>query len=76
VKAFNHLPLMLLARDPGAEGGRRVLFYAGDDAAAKARMGELIGKLGFFGIDRLSRPPGAPHPMRKSRSSASKTGSP
>jgi hypothetical protein len=46
---------MLLARDPGAEGGRRVLFYSGDDAAAKARVGELTGKLGFFGIDLGSR---------------------
>ena len=37
--------------DPRAEGGRRVLFYSGDDAAAKAEVGALIERLGFFGID-------------------------
>lgn len=51
VKAFNHLQPHLLARDPAAEGGRRVLFYAGDDEAAKAEVHALIGRMGFFGID-------------------------
>lgn len=51
VKAFNHLQPHLLAGDPKAEGGRRVLFYSGEDAAAKAEVGALIDKLGFFGID-------------------------
>ncbi|MGD9921720.1 MAG: NADPH-dependent F420 reductase [Pseudorhodoplanes sp.] len=51
VKAFNHLQPQLLSGDPGAQGGRRVLFYSGDDARAKADIGALIERLGFFGID-------------------------
>lgn len=51
VKAFNHLQPHLLAGDPAAEGGRRVLFYSGDDSRAKAEVGGLIERLGFFGID-------------------------
>jgi predicted dinucleotide-binding enzyme len=70
VKAFNHLFAHLVAGDPQAEGGRRVLFYSGDDAAAKAEVGALIDKLGFFGIDlgplaiggRLVQFPGGPLP--------------
>lgn len=45
VKAFN------LEADPGSEGGRRVLFYAGDDEPAKKSVATLIDLLGFFGID-------------------------
>ncbi|WP_439622687.1 NADPH-dependent F420 reductase [Shinella sp.] len=70
VKAFNHLQPHLLSGDPGAEGGRRVLFYSGDDAGAKAEVGALIERLGFFGIDlgaiaiggRLVQFPGGPLP--------------
>jgi predicted dinucleotide-binding enzyme len=51
VKAFNHLPAALLAEDPRAAGGRRVLFFAGSDASAKAKVAEQIDKLGFFGVD-------------------------
>jgi hypothetical protein len=51
VKAFNHLRAHLIADDPQAEGGRRVLFYSGDDAAAKTEIGALIERLGFFGLD-------------------------
>ena len=51
VKAFNHLQPHLISGDPTAEGGRRVLFYSGDDARAKAEVGALIERLGFFGID-------------------------
>ena len=51
VKAFNHLPAKLLAEDPHAFGGRRVLFFAGSDASAKAEVAALIDKLGFFGVD-------------------------
>ncbi|TGR65683.1 NADP oxidoreductase [bacterium M00.F.Ca.ET.194.01.1.1] len=51
VKAFNHLSATLVAADPRAEGGERVLFYSGDDAAAKAEVAELIGRLGFAGVD-------------------------
>lgn len=70
VKAFNHLQAHLLASDPAAEGGRRVLFFSGDDARAKAEVGALIAQLGFFGIDlgtlevggRLVQFPGGPLP--------------
>ncbi|MGE7472494.1 NADPH-dependent F420 reductase [Bosea sp. NPDC003192] len=70
VKAFNHLQPHLVAGDPGAEGGRRVLFYSGDDEQAKAEIGGLIDRLGFFGIDlgalalgaRLVQFPGGPLP--------------
>jgi predicted dinucleotide-binding enzyme len=70
VKAFNHLQPALLAGDPHAEGGRRVLFVAGDDARAKADVAQLIERLGFFSIDlgtlagggRLSQFPGGPLP--------------
>ena len=70
VKAFNHLLAALLAGDPAAEGGKRLLFYSSDDAAAKAEVGALIDKLGFAGIDlgslavggRLTQFPGGPLP--------------
>jgi 8-hydroxy-5-deazaflavin:NADPH oxidoreductase len=51
VKAFNHLRANVLAGDPRAEGGRRVLFYSGNDADAKEEVGALIERLGFFGLD-------------------------
>lgn len=65
-----HLPPQLLSEDPCAEGGRRVLFYSGDDVQARAEVGGLIERLGFFGIDlgslavggRLVQFPGGPLP--------------
>src|ERR1700743_1662242 len=51
VKAFNHLPAAVLAEDPAVAGGRRVAFFAGADAQAKAEVAALIDTLGFFGID-------------------------
>ncbi|MDP9807832.1 putative dinucleotide-binding enzyme [Rhizobium tibeticum] len=51
VKAFNHLQPHLLSGNPAAEGGKRVLFYSGDDADAKAEIDSLIDTLGCFGID-------------------------
>ena len=71
VKAFNHLPAQLISDDPQAEGGHRVLFFAGDDAHAKSAVSGLIGRLGFFGIDlgslegggRLVQIPGGPLPV-------------
>lgn len=71
VKAFNHLGAALLGSDPQSDGGRRVLFYSGDDQDAKARLAELIGQLGFAGIDlgtldgggRLAQFPGGPLPV-------------
>jgi predicted dinucleotide-binding enzyme len=70
VKAFNHLQPQLIAGDSRAEGGRRVLFYSGDEGPAKAAVGALIGRLGFFGLDlgtlavgaRLVQFPGGPLP--------------
>jgi 8-hydroxy-5-deazaflavin:NADPH oxidoreductase len=70
VKAFNHLRAELLTTDPGSDGGQRVLFYSGDDAAAKAEIAALIERLGFAGIDlgslevggRLAQFPGGPLP--------------
>ena len=51
VKSFNHLSAAVLAEDPRAAGGRRVLFFAGADVSAKTEVAALIDKLGFFGID-------------------------
>jgi len=51
VKAFNHLAAAVLAEDPKVAGGRRVLFLAGADAAAKAEVAGLIERLGFHPID-------------------------
>ena len=70
VKAFNHLRADVLASEPRADGGRRVLFYSGDDGAAKAEVGALIDRLGFAGIDlgplavggKLAQFPGGPLP--------------
>jgi len=50
VKAFNHLPVNLLPEPPGP-GGKRVLFYSGDDTAAKADVRKLLEKTGTFPID-------------------------
>lgn len=51
VKAFNHLLAALLS-DPSAEGGKRVLFYSGEDAASKTKVAELITQLGFTASTR------------------------
>ena len=50
VKAFNHQPIPALAAlsQPGAP---RALFVAGDDAAAKARVAQLIREIGGVPID-------------------------
>jgi predicted dinucleotide-binding enzyme len=70
VKAFNHLRAEVLAANPQDSGGRRVLFYSGDDAAAKAEIAALIDRIGFTGIDlgslavggKLAQFPGGPLP--------------
>ena len=70
VKAFNHLRAELLATDPRSDGGQRVLFYSGDDTAAKAEIAALIERLGFAGLDlgslevggKLAQFPGGPLP--------------
>jgi hypothetical protein len=68
VKAFNHHAFWNLAAEPTKEGGQRLLFYAGDDHAAKNEVAALIERLGFFGVDmgdiesgsRVFQPPGGP----------------
>lgn len=60
VKAINHLPVALVSIDTGVEGGRRVLFLAGDDVPAKAKVLSLIEQAGFFGIDLGSIKAGGP----------------
>jgi predicted dinucleotide-binding enzyme len=70
VKAFNHLRAEVLAGDPKADGGQRVLFYSGNDPAAKAEVAALIERIGFAGIDlgslgvggKLAQFPGGPLP--------------
>ena len=70
VKGFNHLHAELLAADPASDGGRRVLFFSGDDAAAKGTIAALIENIGFAGIDlgslvvggKLAQFPGGPLP--------------
>jgi predicted dinucleotide-binding enzyme len=70
VKAFNHLRAEVLAGDPRSDGGRRVLFYSGNDSAAKAEVAALIEQIGFAGIDlgslavggKLAQFPGGPLP--------------
>ena len=70
VKAFNHLRAEVLSGDPRDHGGRRVLFYSGNDAAAKAEVAALIERIGFVGIDlgslavggKLAQFPGGPLP--------------
>lgn len=70
VKAFNHILPHLLAGDPRSEGGRRVLFIAGDDAEAKAELAAIIDRTGFYRIDlgnlrdggRMIEFPGGPLP--------------
>ena len=70
VKAFNHLRAELLATDPRSGGGRRVLFYSGNELTAKVEVASLIERLGFAGIDlgtlsaggKLAQFPGGPLP--------------
>jgi predicted dinucleotide-binding enzyme len=51
VKAFNTLPAAVLASDPAKDGGHRVVFLSGNDAAAKADVATLIKSVGFAAID-------------------------
>ena len=70
VKAFNHLRAEVLANHPNADGGQRVLFYSGNDTAAKTDVAALIDRIGFVGIDlgslavggKLAQFPGGPLP--------------
>ncbi|MDC8746537.1 NAD(P)-binding domain-containing protein [Xanthomonas campestris] len=59
VKAFNHLDVNVLP-EPEVAGGKRVLFYSGDDAAAKAEVRTLIDAMGFAPVDLGSLDIGGP----------------
>lgn len=50
VKAFNHNDVNVL-KEPEVAGGKRVLFYSGDDTAAKAEVGRIMEATGFFPVD-------------------------
>lgn len=70
VKAGNTLQPEVVATDPRTNGGRRVQFVSGDDAAAKAIISEIFSQIGFAPIDlgdlatggRLAQFPGGPFP--------------
>jgi predicted dinucleotide-binding enzyme len=51
VKGFNTMMAAILASEPNVAGGRRVLFYSGDDSGAKKSFLALITDAGFAGID-------------------------
>ncbi|MFV5994885.1 hypothetical protein ACNPQM_21095 [Streptomyces sp. NPDC056231] len=51
VKAFNTLFAAFIAADPQHEEGRQVVFYAGDDADAKAAVAALLNQFGFAALD-------------------------
>lgn len=53
VKAFNHIYAADLTRDgePPGTRNRRALIVAGDDAAAKAKVADLIDSFGFDVVD-------------------------
>jgi 8-hydroxy-5-deazaflavin:NADPH oxidoreductase len=51
VKAFNTLIAATLDADPAVNGGNRVIFYSGDQPAAKESVGRIITDLGFAAVD-------------------------
>ena len=51
VKAGNTLGAEVLGSDPQEAGGRRVIFFSGDDADAKSAVASLFDDAGFAAID-------------------------
>lgn len=51
VKAFNTLPAAVLASDPKEGAATRVVFFSGNDPAARKEVGSLISSLGFAPVD-------------------------
>ena len=51
VKAFNTLHAPYIAADPRHAEGRQLLFYAGDDEAAKADFHAVADTIGFAPVD-------------------------
>ncbi|WP_066042959.1 NADPH-dependent F420 reductase [Herbiconiux solani] len=68
IKAFNTLSPAVLGSSPQVGQGTRVIFFSGDDADAKAAVGQFVTALGFEAIDlgslrdggRLHQFPGGP----------------
>jgi predicted dinucleotide-binding enzyme len=59
VRAFNHMSAEDL-QSPETDGGKRVLFISGDDAAAKDAVRQLIEGAGFAAVDLGRLDVGAP----------------
>ncbi|HUA22802.1 MAG TPA: NADPH-dependent F420 reductase [Steroidobacteraceae bacterium] len=51
VKAFNHLPAGVLAKDPAVDGRRRVVFLSSDDEGATATVAALVEQLGYAPVN-------------------------
>src|SRR4051794_6750330 len=51
VKAFNTLYARMIAADPVHAEGRQLVFFAGDDAGAKARFAAVVEAFGFATLD-------------------------
>jgi predicted dinucleotide-binding enzyme len=70
IKTFNHLKPDWIIDAPKQRGGRTVMFIAGENAAAKRPVLQLLDRIGFRGIDlgdlahggRLFQFPGGPFP--------------
>lgn len=70
VKVFNTLTPAVLGSNPQQAGGRRVIFFSGDDAEPKKIVAGIIDKVGFAGVDlgklneggKLQQFPGGPLP--------------
>jgi predicted dinucleotide-binding enzyme len=58
IKAFNTLHASYIAPDPRHAAGRQILFYAGDDVAAKATFAQLADSVGFAPVDIGGLPDG------------------
>jgi predicted dinucleotide-binding enzyme len=50
VKGFNHLGAAILEQDPAVNGGKRVVYLAGDDDSATAEIAALAAELGFAAV--------------------------
>jgi 8-hydroxy-5-deazaflavin:NADPH oxidoreductase len=51
IKAFDNMYGIKIVEDPVTPAGRRVLFYAGDDADAKSQFRAVAEEFGFAPLD-------------------------
>jgi predicted dinucleotide-binding enzyme len=51
IKAFDNLYGPVIATDPATPMGRRILFYAGDEADAKRRFRTVVEDFGYAPVD-------------------------